>query len=267
MAKKSSITGIKKISDLNKSDLKIISCLYLNKSRELFLNKSISTNTNEGKWREFVYCILAGSQFPVNKLKVIFPILFSNHKSYFELKSFKDIIVAKKRDEIAKILKGLGYRYHTQKATTIINAATYFIERFNSNIEIFLSIDSDVNLVRKKLVTDVSGIGIKIASHWLRNLGLPVCTIDIHLRRLLFNLNLSNENTEGALKDSDFLFFENIFREWSKILKIDLGVLQFSVWEYTRGYCAPLNCSDCPFLTKCKRGKLFSKQQRQLNLF
>lgn len=267
MVKKSSIIGIKRISDLNKSDLKIISCIYLNKSKELFLNKSLSTNTNEGKWRELVYCILAGSQFPVNKLKIIFPIIFSNHKSYFELKSFKNINSIKRRNEVAKILKGLGYRYHTQKATTIVNAATYFIKSFNSNIETFLSIDSDINSIRKKLVAEISGIGIKIASHWLRNLAFPVCTIDIHLRRLLFNLYLSKENTEGPLKDSDFLFLENIFREWSKILKIDLGVLQFSVWEYTRDFCAPFNCKDCPFLTNCKRGKLFSKQQRQLNLF
>lgn len=267
MAKQTSILGERKILDLNKSDLEIISCLYLSKSNELFLNKTKLTKSNEGKWRELVYCILAGSQFPVNKLKIIFPVLFSEHRPIFELKSFKTIDPKLRQDEIAKVLKQLGYRYHTAKATTIVNASLYFNNDFKSNIENFLSLNPDVNEIRNRLVKDIKGIGIKIASHWLRNIGLSVCTIDIHLRRLLFNLYLSNENPEGALKDSDFLIFENIFREWSKILNMNIGVMQFSVWEYTRNYCAPLNCEKCPFLNKCKRGELFNKPKQQLNLF
>ncbi|MCX6220147.1 MAG: hypothetical protein NTZ69_04095 [Bacteroidia bacterium] len=267
MVKQMSIIGSKRILDFDVSDLKRISCLYLGKSNELFLNKSKLTKTNEGKWREMVYCILAGSQFPVNKLKIIFPVLFSEYSYLLELNSFKAFNLSERRNEIAITLKKLGYRYHTQKATTIVNTATYFNDKYETDIEKFLTINSDINVIRELLVKDVIGIGIKIASHWLRNIGLPVCTVDVHLRRLLCNLNLSNENPEGTLKVSDFLILENIFREWSEILEMNLGVMQFSVWEYTRDYCAPLNCGECPFLTKCKRGKLFNTQQRQLDLF
>jgi thermostable 8-oxoguanine DNA glycosylase len=267
MVEKKEILGNNRITDFNKSDLKIISSVYLSKSKELFKNKFELTKSNEGKWQELVYCILAGSQFPVNKLKIIFPVLFTDYKQLFELKTFKTFGQNERKIEIARILKKLGYRYHTQKAMTIISAADYFVTQHKSDIKKFISNNSDVNIIRKTLVKDIKGIGIKIASHWLRNIGLPVCTIDVHLRRLLCNISISNENPEGALKDSDFLILENIFKEWSMILKIDLGILQFSVWEYTRNYCSPLNCSKCPFLAQCKRGKLYSKHHRQLNLF
>ena len=266
MVSKSSIIGSVKISNFDINEIEKISFFYLNKSVELFEDKSILTNTNEGKWKEFIYCILAGTQFPVTKLKTIFPLLFSKYENLFNIKSFKTKNESK-RNDVAVVLKSLGYRYHTQKANTIVNSGTFFNEKFNGNIEAFLNTHSDVDLIRKKLVNEIKGVGIKIASHWLRNIGMPVCTVDVHLRRLLYNLRLSEENPEGPLKDSDFLILENIFREWSVILNVNLGILQFSIWEYTREFCAHFNCTQCSLVNKCKRGEKSKEKNKGGRLF
>jgi thermostable 8-oxoguanine DNA glycosylase len=215
----------------DQSDLRIISSLYLEDAIHLFNEKEEITKTNDGKWFELVYCILAGSQFPVKKLKPLFEQIKTTYTKKFSLQYFKSNLTPQL--EIALILKNLGYRYHTQKSNVIVNTALYINTYYGSDISRMIKNKSAQEL-RNELTENIKGIGIKIASHWLRNIGYEICTIDIHLRRLLLSLKLSNDNLDKPLGKSDFLAYEKIFIEWSKLHNCKVGIVQYSIWEFVR---------------------------------
>lgn len=229
------MSGTKKLMDYRREDLKAISSVFISEAKTLFKKKSLITAKDRGKWEELIYCILAGSQFPVIKLKVIHKQLIKDYYKETRMNSFLKS-GDKNAMELAKILKALGYRYHTQKAFVISNAAKFFLNNYKGRISLFLKSEQDSSQLRDVLVQNIKGIGFKIASHWLRNIGYEVCTIDIHLRRLFVRLKLSKDNPEAQLSTGDFLMLEEILREWSKLQKVGIGILQYAVWEYARNY-------------------------------
>jgi thermostable 8-oxoguanine DNA glycosylase len=232
---KGNIIGQKKITDYRKSDLEFISSFYMEQAKDLFIKKGHLTESNDGKWNELIYCILAGSQFPVTKLKIIHNTILNQFSKDFSLSSFKTQN-NEKINKNAHILKGLGYRYHTQKSHVIASAAEYLWSNYNGSFSSFLMPSKNPWDLRKELTNSVKGIGIKIASHWLRNLGYDVCTIDIHLRRLLTTLGIFKDNINEPLRQSDFLLMEKTFITWSQLNGVSVGVLQYSVWEFVRNF-------------------------------
>jgi thermostable 8-oxoguanine DNA glycosylase len=266
MEKKETIlTGIS-FNDFPLEDLKFIYNIYHLKSETLFLNKKELTKSNTGKWNELVYCILAGTQFPVTKLKPIFQKLLDEHYDIIDLLNIGNNI-----DHtmiLAKILKEYGYRYHTQKSKVIYNSALFLTKKYNADISLLIkNNNSDYLMIREVIINNIKGIGIKIANHWLRNVGFDLCTIDIHLRRFLVNLNIANDFPEKAINNSNFILLEQQFHQLSRILEIDLAILQYSIWEYTRDYCVNCKCIYCPLQKRCNKGKDIYHQQNQLNLF
>lgn len=238
-----------------KDDLRFIANIYIAESKELFRNKSRQTISNIGKWHELVYCILAGTQFPVVKLKPIYQKLINEQSILISLDDIKRLQASS--ENLAKMLRQNGYRYHTQKSKVIFNAANFFIDYSDGDIIIFItSNNNDYRSIRNVLMKSINGIGIKIASHWLRNIGYDICTIDIHLRRLLLNLGITNDSPNKSLSNENFILLENQFRNLSKILDENLGVLQYSIWEFTRNYCNLNRCWECPLQKRCEKGKL-----------
>jgi len=226
--------------------------IYLDEAIALFDEKAQLTKTDSGKWLELVYCILAGTQFPVSKLKPLFKNLI--HPGNRHLVEFPHISDPDKTEKLAIFLRQQGYRYYNQKALTITSAARFFLERYRGDISAFSRESISPDDLRNILVKNISGIGFKIASHWLRNIGFDICTIDLHLRRLFYNLSITDDDADKDLDRDLFIRLQQIFQEVGRLKNVRTGVVQYSIWRYTVERCANWKCHKCALRTFCLRG-------------
>ena len=85
---------------------------------------------------------------------------------------------------------------------------------------------------REFLVDNVSGLGWKEASHFLRNVGYEnLAILDRHIIKNLKNF----KNIPKALTKSNYLETEKGFKEYSKSIKIPLDHLDLLFWSMETG--------------------------------
>ena len=202
--------------------------------------------SNFEKWCELIYSILVGTQIKTDKAKKCYNQLLDE---YFDL---LNPIFLKESNEysylkelIEKSLKTNGYRFYKSKSETIYNTILFFKE-YSFNIGAFLDKYKDYKLIRKELMK-ISGIGYKIASHWLRNMGFYLPVIDLHIKNLLYNFKLVTDKNIGY-KD-----YEKIQNKIIKELEIDNFSFDLALWFYGKNYCSnAFKCSKCKFNLICK---------------
>lgn len=115
-------------------------------------------------------------------------------------------------EDIASILSSCPFRFPLQTGR--------YIKLFGDN-----PIDL-ASATRKELVTKIPGIGMKLASMFLRNTrGKDYAVIDIHLKRFL--------KEKGKLRNS-YLENEKILKEIAKKKGMSVAELDFLVWEERR---------------------------------
>lgn len=199
-------------------------------SKDLFDFKRRACATRDGLWSELVYCILAGTQVPIETARRAHSQLCISGIAV--LRSIATRPVDSQR-RIAEMLRKSGYRYHGRKASTIVAAAVFFAERHGGDLTRFVSA-GDVESRVVELVKNVAGIGMKIANHWLRNVGMDTCTIDLHLKRLLVELNVYSGKPERDLSPKEFWRFVDFFRTVASELGRPLGEVQYAVWLAAR---------------------------------
>lgn len=95
------------------------------------------------------------------------------------------------REQLQKLLKDSGVRFHNRKAV--------YIQKAVDNFDSILQAVEDEGDSRDYLVKNVKGLGLKEASHFLRNTGVKdVAIVDRHITRCLIeegNLTQSNSNS------------------------------------------------------------------------
>jgi N-glycosylase/DNA lyase len=187
--------------------------LHKDVSEQFLENQNNGINTWNDAWRELIYCVLAGTQISTNTVQ----------KSYFDLN---------------------GYRFYNTKAKTLINAASYF-ENLIKQYPDFKKMDWYTTRIR--LIKNVNGIGNKIASHWLRNIGFSIPIIDIHVRRVLCCAKLLNEKySKNQITEKEYLDIEKEVIEISKERSIDVAKLDYILWQHGKKYCSRKACHICP---------------------
>jgi len=139
-------------------------------------------------------------------------------------------------------LKISGYRFYQTKAETIVNAARFYLLHYAE----ILSMNKDKYEIRELLVDGVKGIGIKISSHWLRNIGYQTPIIDIHVRRILYCGGFTNIDYRDNFSEKEYLVLENIMYDISKKINIPVSELDYALWLYGRNNCTNCTCSGCP---------------------
>jgi len=124
-------------------------------------------------------------------------------------------------EEVAACLKGL-VRFHNNKAKYIIEARKKF---------------RDVVKTREWLVKNIKGLGLKEASHFLRNIGLGdnLAIIDRHI--------LTNLKKYGAIKNipksiskNEYLTLEKKLLQFSKKIGISAAELDLLFWSNQTGH-------------------------------
>lgn len=239
MAQKSTNTTL---SDSN--ELLTLLILHYQKSTVFLEETDASINNWNDTWNELIYCVLAGTQVSTNIVKKSYLNLID---SIPEITDFNYIarFPEKYEKEIASVLQKTGYRFYSAKSATIINSARFF-QVFIDKYEFFDHIDP---IDARKLLTEhVKGIGNKIASHWIRNIGYQMPIIDIHVRRVLCCAGfIDKKYLKPQICESDYQYIEGVVVELANQIDMDVGRLDYILWIHGREYCTRKNCSSCPF--------------------
>jgi len=159
-------------------------------------------------FRELCFCILTAGTSAELGIKTI--------------ERLGDVIFFGSEEDIRKKLKEI-YRFHTKRAGYI------FLAREN-----FPKINLKSKKVREDLVKNIKGIGMKEASHFLRNIGFNnYAIVDFHIIDFLVKNGLLEK--PKTLSPKKYLEVENILREIAKKANLSLGELDLYLWYLETG--------------------------------
>lgn len=134
-------------------------------------------------------------------------------------------------NELAEKLKILGHRFPNARARFIYNARKY-----KDNIKQILNSFSDEKNAREWIVKNIKGIGMKEASHFLRNIGRKnIAIIDFHIIDLLFKHDLIEKPKSKSLTPKKYLEIEDILKQLSEKTNTSLGELDLYLWYEETG--------------------------------
>ncbi|MCD6156986.1 MAG: N-glycosylase/DNA lyase [Euryarchaeota archaeon] len=130
-------------------------------------------------------------------------------------------------ESLARKLAELGHRYPRTRARYIVEARKYAKDLKR----VVLSLSEE--RAREWLVRNIKGIGMKEASHFLRNIGAKnLAIIDRHVLRALKEYKIIN-SIPRSLTKSKYLEIENVLRKAARDLGITLAELDLYLW-YSR---------------------------------
>ncbi len=182
-------------------------------------------------WREFVFCILAGTQVRAEKAALATAWLFRSlpqTSDPYRLQEVPDL-----QRSTAQALTDIGYRFPAGKAKTICSALDFVCERGDAII-VYFSRGRLVEL-RSDVVANVWGVGLKIASHWIRNCSAGVPVIDVHVRRALVALSFLPAGFARSTIDSEgYELAERSLCELAHLLQVDASWLDYVIWAHVR---------------------------------
>ena len=159
-------------------------------------------------FRELAFCILAAGTSAELGIKTI------NH--------IGNVIFEGSEEDIQIKLKEI-YRFHTIRANYLKLARDVFR---NSNLE-------DKN-IREWLVKNIKGIGMKEASHFLRNIGFKdYAIVDFHIADILDSNGLIEK--PKSMTPKKYIEIENILKELAEKTGTSLGELDLYLWYKETG--------------------------------
>lgn len=131
--------------------------------------------------------------------------------------------------ELQDSLRERGHRFWPQRGTRI-----YFARPLKDLIKSKLEKFGNENESRKWLVENIKGLGMKEASHFLRNVGyFNVAIIDKHIINLLVSEELIERHKAISVKK--YLEIEGILKKIADKTNLSLGELDLYLWSEQTG--------------------------------
>ena len=198
--------------------------------------------TEEYLWQEMCFCILSANVSydlvksciaVLNELGCIeIKRLINNPNSLIKLQSTlnSSIFEPKKKDGTLR-----KYRYPKVRAEQIVKAAHFIYVENKSIKQILNKFESDID-ARNYLETNISGLGIKEASHFLRNIHYSdsLAILDVHMLEFLRQRTLIQLKKGQTLTKKIYLKIEIVLRNYVRFHKLNLAVFDLAVWYYMR---------------------------------
>jgi len=134
---------------------------------------------------------------------------------------------------LADFLAGTGVRFHNTKAGNIALARKMFAA---NGLRKKICSCSDPTALRNALAEEVRGLGMKEASHFLRNVGLgrDLAILDRHILRNLVRLGVI-VTMPKTLTKKRYLEIEAAMRRFSKEISIPMDELDMLLWMKETG--------------------------------
>ncbi|BCS94193.1 N-glycosylase/DNA lyase [Metallosphaera javensis (ex Sakai et al. 2022)] len=177
----------------------------------------LNNRASEKVWfRELVLCILTANSSFIG--------------AFTALQSLGDLILYGSAEEISKVLKETGYRFPNLKAKYIVRSRSHY----GKLKEIGRIADRD-QIEAREMLLEVQGLGMKEASHFLRNMGyLDLAIIDRHILRF-FSDYLEDRKISSRKR---YLELESVLRGIASALDLPVGVLDLYIWYLKTGKIA-----------------------------
>jgi len=150
-----------------------------------------------------------------------------------------------KLDEEDLLLKGSAeqirqklhcVRFHNKKAEYLVRARDLFLKNGELSLKPLLNSYPDIRECREWLVQNLTGLGYKEASHFLRNIGFgeKIAILDRHILRNLQLLGVIPEVPE-SLNRTKYLGIEEKMAECAAKIVIPLSHLDLLLWYKETG--------------------------------
>ena len=99
----------------------------------------------------------------------------------------------------------------------------------------FKDLDITNENIREQLVDEIKGLGMKEASHFLRNIGFKgYAILDKHIIQCLYELNVL-ENNKPPKSIKHYLEIEEIMKSFSNKINISMDELDLVLWSWKTG--------------------------------
>ncbi|MGQ9818975.1 MAG: 8-oxoguanine DNA glycosylase [Candidatus Kapaibacteriales bacterium] len=184
------------------------------------LHEFASVPINEYFW-ELCFCLLTPSTRADNAIKVV---NILREKNFF----------AKKFDPTSVLRNSNHYvRFHNVKAKRLLKA----VEQWDLISPLLVDKNNSPQFLRKKLVEMVDGLGMKEASHFLRNIGFKgLAVLDRHILKNLndYRVIVYRRNNISSMKR--YLEIEAKFQSFANFLGIGMEELDLLFWAKETGY-------------------------------
>lgn len=215
---------------MNKENLcKIIKRIHLNKENEIRGRieefRHIGTlGSNEDIFFELVYCMLAAGTSAELAFKV------------HNILRKDDFIISANQKQIIQKLKTC-YRFYNLRGEYIYQTREYFRKNFNFDFKKIIKDNYSLEGRRDFFAEDknIIGIGMKVASHFLRNIGfMEYAILDKHVIQIMKEFNLISDKFKISNK-MKYIECELVLRELGEYVNLTMGELDFVLWYYKTG--------------------------------
>ena len=168
-------------------------------------------------FKELCFCLLTAN--------------FSAHGGIKIQNAIQDGFLHIPEEELAKKLAELGHRFPNMRAKFICEARIH-----KDDIKKKLSAFAKDKEKRNWIAENVKGLGMKEASHFLRNIGYKdVAIIDFHIVDLLVKHKLVEQPKNKSISPKKYIEIENILGEIGKATKTSQGELDLYLWYEETG--------------------------------
>ena len=194
------------------------------------LKKTPLKKTIDNRMKEFAYFQDAPSKEVFSELCFCFMTAnFQAQKSWDIQQELGSRLWELGEIELQEELKRLGHRFWPQRGTAIYNAR-WLKDSIKSELGKF---ENEI-LMRDWIVKNLKGLGMKEASHFLRNIGYnDVAIIDKHIINILVNEGLIER--PKTLTPKKYIEIENTLRELGEKTNLNLGELDLYLWSEQTG--------------------------------
>ncbi len=184
--------------------------------------KGVLDGTDEEVFAELCFCICT----PQSKATLCWKAVSSLKKN--------GLLFSGNRDKIRLFLDGVVFA--EAKAGYIMEARKLFTRDEGLRLKEKIDKFNDVFELRDWLAKNVKGIGLKEASHFLRNIGLGsnIAILDRHILRSLVRLNII-EKPPKTLTRKAYLLIEEEMRKFSERIGIPMDALDLLLWSEETG--------------------------------
>jgi len=156
---------------------------------------------------------------------------FSAHGGIKIQNAINDGFLTLSGEHLAQKLSELGHRFPNARAKYVVEARPH-----KDTLKQTLDEIQDELLTREWIVNNIKGLGMKEASHFLRNIGYKkLAIIDFHIIDLLAKHDLIEKPKNKSLTPKKYIEIENVLNELSKLTNLNLGELDLYLWYEETG--------------------------------
>jgi N-glycosylase/DNA lyase len=203
------ISLLRRIENLKKSEIEKQVC------NRLMEFERLGKKSSHEIFKELCFCMLTAN--------------FNAEKSIIMQDEIGDGFLTLSESELTRKLQEMGHRYPKARAKYIVEA-----RRYKDSIKDIVESSNHKNQLREWLAKNIKGIGYKLASHFLRNIGYnDFAILDFHIIDILVRYRIIER--PKTLTPKKYLEIEKVMKDIAKKAGINLAELDLYLWYMETG--------------------------------